>query len=936
MFKRLALTLVTLSIVLAFLCGGLSQAYAQNPQPLAPGRPPAGPQNDMHSNIYQNAQGIWLNSGGRNQLPAAPVLSPNSIIGPDDYGYTLDNAVPLSWVNATGGTIVTGMSGDSFSQKTGPIALPFPFKFYENSYTSLYIAASGYLSFVDQGDWRWQPEIPSPALPNDLIAPYASPLSLAASGTTNRIYYSTGGTAPNRYFVVEWYQVKFNDETYTFEAILYENGDIGYQYQQMTYKTGYACGSAGIEDSYGTTGLANIEYCSQVPSNTAVRFFRPSPMARVNVTPRDQGRFAHAGENVLFPITVRNNGDLGADTYDISFSPGAWPVSMYAGNGTEKLVDTDLDGKVDTGQIPQGGQISILAAVQMAAIMNVGESNNITILFTSSVDTLRSKEARLQVAIPASFTQVFTDTADGAMSIRLVRPDKQEFKNVTPVGLYGNVPSVTAKSDGYIYMWAHNGYNGKVSYENIEYSLLDMAGNVTRPVSKLTDNSAATSYNTYDFYPEMAVAANGRIGIVWTRKLWNSSTGKAQYNTYFTVIDPAGNLVFQPVNLTNNTAWGGYSDLNVPRFYSNHIVATQDNRFVIAWVREHQENAGWKDDLYYVIKDSNGGSVKPLTKFTNGVAGGDSFYSPSLTMLSNNQIFMAWTQYASSNYSNAFAVLDSSGGVVHAATPFDMYAYMVDAVELAGGKILIAGREWEGDLTLISYSILDRTDFSQIVADTPIHNPYSVSGDYYVSVTADAAGRGILTWMEYDYDSSHRLYYALIDNNGSLICGPMIFQSSQAGDSILMTNYYGNGNTTNKSIVPTTPDVDLKLAANPSAGGAPGGNATMPVTITNLGVKKATAISLTATLPEGVTLAEASPVPDTNVGGVLTWAIPDLSFLGSGRINLTVALPSSTVGTLHPISWSVNSAGPEANPADNAVTINVMESLQLWLPAILR
>ena len=60
------------------------------------------------------------------------VAAPQTTGGPDDYGYTWDDSVPLSWINATGGTD-TGMSGFSYNQKTGPIALPFAFKYYSKS-----------------------------------------------------------------------------------------------------------------------------------------------------------------------------------------------------------------------------------------------------------------------------------------------------------------------------------------------------------------------------------------------------------------------------------------------------------------------------------------------------------------------------------------------------------------------------------------------------------------------------------------------------------------------------------------------------------------------------------------------------------------------------------------------------------------------------------
>jgi hypothetical protein len=127
---------------------------------------------------------------------------------------------------------------------------------------------------------------------------------------------------------------------------------------------------------------------------------------------------------------------------------------------------------------------------------------------------------------------------------------------------------VAETPDGnFVYAWTKgrcldNNCNTYVS--EIEYALLDRYGNTVRPVSKLTDHTGATM-DTYD-YPAVAVAPNGRIGVLWYRYLWNGSTGKSNYNIWFAILDASGNRVYGPVNLTNNNAWGTWSDLNVPRF----------------------------------------------------------------------------------------------------------------------------------------------------------------------------------------------------------------------------------------------------------------------------------------------------------------------------------------------------------------------------------
>ena len=54
--------------------------------------------------------------------------------------------MPLNWVNASGGTD-TGINNTT--DRAGPIDVGFPFKFYENIRSQLYVSRSGFLTFSD-------------------------------------------------------------------------------------------------------------------------------------------------------------------------------------------------------------------------------------------------------------------------------------------------------------------------------------------------------------------------------------------------------------------------------------------------------------------------------------------------------------------------------------------------------------------------------------------------------------------------------------------------------------------------------------------------------------------------------------------------------------------------------------------------------------------
>ena len=245
--RFVVLPALAVSLLLCLLICLPATAWAQDAPPSAP--VPPGPAGDQP---WQDPDGNWrmeagpADSAGSTDVQAAD--APAATGGPDDYGYTWNDGAAFSWIDATGGTD-TGMSGYSNDQRVGPIPLPFSFKYYEGVYNNIYIAASGYVAFQDTRYWDTQVQTPSPAPPNTIISPYSTPLTLATKGKSGRVFYSSGGAAPNRYFVAAWNDVRYGneDERYTFEVVLYENGDILFQYKTMTYNgdTGWYCGYVG-------------------------------------------------------------------------------------------------------------------------------------------------------------------------------------------------------------------------------------------------------------------------------------------------------------------------------------------------------------------------------------------------------------------------------------------------------------------------------------------------------------------------------------------------------------------------------------------------------------------------------------------------------------------------------------------------------------------
>jgi hypothetical protein len=161
-----------------------------------------------------------------------------------DYPYTTN--VAYSWIDTTGGTTVSLTYSDYEY-----ISLPFAFSFYDYRYlTTVFLTSFGYLEVLGASLNGSNTEIPATSQPNGIIAPFWDDLDPSAGGL---IRHKTFGTPPNRYWVAEFNGVRHRRDPSTratFEVIVYESGNIKFQY-------GVSAGTYG-DGSSATIGLENL------------------------------------------------------------------------------------------------------------------------------------------------------------------------------------------------------------------------------------------------------------------------------------------------------------------------------------------------------------------------------------------------------------------------------------------------------------------------------------------------------------------------------------------------------------------------------------------------------------------------------------------------------------------------------------------------------
>lgn len=712
--------------------------------------------------------------------------------GPDTYGYTWVDTEPLAWIDVSAGAALTASAVD----------IGFNFKFYENTYSQIYVSQYGYASFEPKVNTKPPYSMPDSNPPNNVVAPH-----WAYSDLINGYIRTLSiGTAPDRLFVAEWNHVASTgrSDDFTFELVLHEDGDIVFQYQVMNYGlSSYGIGISGIEDSQGTDGLTVTSW-SKVASNHAVRVSRPDPIARVSLNPVIQGSFTRPAGVVSFILTARNLGELGTDTYDLVSDP---PISLYAADGTTPLADTNGDGVVDTGPVAQGAVTGLIARIQTPANAVVGDAQTGTVTATSSWDPSKSKTVTLQTAVPAAFAQVYKDSTDGAMSLYLAQPQGSYAKKTAAPGTDGATSSIFELPNGnFIYAWTKGRCLSTCSLTTteIQYMLVNKYGETVRPVSQLTDNTGAST-STLDQEYMLAAAPDGHIGVIWLRLLGGGYN--ANFNLFFAILDSAGNISYGPVNLTNIN--GLYPD--APRVGVPRIAATADNRFTLAWERSQKVlgcSSGdcFISDIYYAVRSISGGVIIDPVQHTHDTSGGSqisSNYWPNLTVLSGNRTLLTWDRAYPYHNTIYFSVLDSAGTPL--ASEMDIFGTEggpasngADAIQLSDGKIVVAWRAQMGGVSYILFAVIgDEYGFPRSHLTT-LNNPYSITSSDSVSVTADLAGNAILTWTCWT-SNLRKLCYALVDGSGAVKTQPMIFRSSQEPAQSILTSTSGDGNTTYRS-----------------------------------------------------------------------------------------------------------------------------------------
>jgi PKD repeat protein len=187
-----------------------------------------------------------------------------TVIGTNGQTNAFDETVKISsnyqfisenyaWIDPSGMAPLT-LSDNGVSDAQ---PLSFVFRFYDQTFESIYVAANGVLGFNNSGlTTTSNNSLTNSPEPKGIICPYWDNLNPGAGGA---IYAGVVGDAPHRRFVASWVDVPRNSSPVpvTFQAILEEDTrEIVFQYLEThpeTTRGGAKRATVGVESPTGTT-----------------------------------------------------------------------------------------------------------------------------------------------------------------------------------------------------------------------------------------------------------------------------------------------------------------------------------------------------------------------------------------------------------------------------------------------------------------------------------------------------------------------------------------------------------------------------------------------------------------------------------------------------------------------------------------------------------
>jgi hypothetical protein len=729
-----------------------------------------------------------------------PPLGPESELttaGPDEYGYLLSDEGSFSFVDISG----SGYSLPIADKNNGVATIPIrPFDYYSlEDLTTAYVSVNGFLSFepVTNTTKSTVPKpFPTDSKPNALLAPFWFDLTLEV---TSAIYIGTVDSPDPEVAcsIIQWNNVKAlaSSEYYTFELILYDNGNIVFAYQPEAGL--YAGARAGIEDADGVSGL-NYAIPNLSAGKTVV-ITRPAAGVHLKARPQVSSGFFSNGET-WFNLAVTNTTDSGTafDTYSLALElqesdPDGllypWELTFFNPTCTTEITSI--------ANLAKGATTQLCIRVVAGGDQVPGYYARYKVTLTSQADPDRTSTGYLQTAINSPFVQLFQDSVGGLKLDLNQVVGRTALDIAVPYG--GSHMAMNMLRPGYyLITWLEGA--------NIYYRTYKHFPGILGPINNISA-SPDDSRNLIDLTPAVAGSRDGYAGILYLMNQYQTDGDghtELNANVYYSLVDSNGTLVEgYPLNMTNNAEWldltTGYPDPGspIPQFQDPRIVPVGQDKMGLVWRTIYNPAGGASmDKIDYVIAKTDGSDFAYWE--IQGWDTSNRHVYPATSYLDDGQFIISFINYTS--YANPwiinYIVIDSDGNPSIPTTQIaGTNGWEVDLVQLGTGQVLFGWQDLS--TSAISYAILSSNLIGLDVAPTvityedyPGHTNYRAGG--YPSVTRSIDGNGIITWQDQDWQE--QLYYTLLGLDGSHVTPPCLYRrvGSTLPEAQISTNDYGN------------------------------------------------------------------------------------------------------------------------------------------------
>lgn len=845
-------------------------------------------------------------------------IVPNDAGGPDQYGYTWDNTAPYSWVDAKTNGYRLDLSG--CWDITDAINIGFEFPFYDQVYSQLYVSSRGYLTFTENQGMPYDIQIPIADELNNLIAPnYSYWCARSQYYNTGDVYFLSAGESPNRYAVIEWNEVShsYYPDEYTFQVILFEDGNIKFQYKSLL---SYYYSTIGIEDSRGAMGLSIPDTYWNI-QKVAMYITRPGNARRALITPTYHDYMAEAGQSKLITGLLENIGNLGSDTFTIA-AESSWGVELFEHNTTTPLREII--------NLEQGGMLMFDVQITAPRDAAVHEENQVSLYAWSHNDPSANASAKFNQFIPPAFKLAYVDSWRGKANY--VWPYEQK-----PVQVHEYLSNEWESSIlelpnvGHVIVQEGNRYYGDVGKKEIYWQIFDGLGN---PIS--SPNSFSSLGNPgYRQYSEVTLDQNGSVfSISWRDREYyydqNQNKSYYKYTLWQTIVDFSGNLI-SPPTIIRALDWTEYQ--NAFHLYDPKIVAMGDGKFMLIWEESKWTENDSTGELYYVITNPDGSIFKDISAFT-GDLDYAFFDSPVPVSLNDGRVFVTFSgnfidpQYGYYNYKQIFRVVNTNGDVLDTKVVSDDYFYLngSDGIVLNNGNVVMT--YWDGIVIIDpdTLEILAISDYSNF--DHPILETSS-----YQSLLALDDNKVMLVWGESDNDYTYmNMGYIVFDQNADPVTKPYIINSSM-GWIRASRGYAITSNT-----VQPEGQIDLMISSPYETYIAgPGFARELFVEYGNIGLTTAESATITAVLPSGVHYVSDNSGHTPSISGdTITWHFPEKIDPNTyGQFAVVIKLDGNlTVGSVLPVTFDISTTGEDVNPHNNNINLSVYVGRTLLIPLI--